>query len=308
MSATTPSSPGRHVRRRWSLQTRLITAVVGMVTLILAMIGLATSALLGNILSGQLDTQVRDAAGSVSAQLVGPHSDYGSVETALSVLQDARVRTPGVLLVVRSPTALDGAYLDGNTVNQLTDAQVQQIVTAFDTSPATTATVDDLGAYRLFTTRAGNNYVIAVGLPLSSISSTIAQILTTVALVTTGGLLLLILARLLDFGFDLFRLDGQALAFHVGGVQVRAQLLGLFDREALRAVAALQEQHTPGTQHHAGDQQHQPTRDATAAPGIAVGRGLEGGAFGAERHGEIPELREACTKRRAAWARGRETE
>ncbi len=191
MSATTPSSPGRHVRRRWSLQTRLITAVVGMVTLILAMIGLATSALLGNILSGQLDTQVRDAAGSVSAQLVGPHSDYGSVETALSVLQDARVRTPGVLLVVRSPTALDGAYLDGNTVNQLTDAQVQQIVTAFDTSPATTATVDDLGAYRLFTTRAGNNYVIAVGLPLSSISSTIAQILTTVALVTTGGLLLL---------------------------------------------------------------------------------------------------------------------
>ncbi|QRY42281.1 HAMP domain-containing protein [Microbacterium hominis] len=161
-----------------------------MVTLILAMIGLATSALLGNILSGQLDTQVRDAAGSVSAQLVGPHSDYGSVETALSVLQDARVRTPGVLLVVQSPNALDGAYLDGNTVNQLTDVQVQQIVAAFDTAPSATATVDSLGAYRLFTTRAGN-YFIAVGLPLSSISSTIAQILTTVALVTTGGLLLL---------------------------------------------------------------------------------------------------------------------
>ena len=49
-------------RRRWSLQTRLIATVVGMVALILAMIGVATSALLGNILSQQLDNEVRDAA------------------------------------------------------------------------------------------------------------------------------------------------------------------------------------------------------------------------------------------------------
>ncbi len=79
-----------------------------MVTLILAMIGVATSALLGNILSGQLDTQVRDAAASVSAQLLSQKVDFGTVQSAYTVLQDARVRTPGVLLIVRSASGFDG--------------------------------------------------------------------------------------------------------------------------------------------------------------------------------------------------------
>ncbi|WP_433718432.1 sensor histidine kinase [Microbacterium laevaniformans] len=182
----------KKVRRRpqWSLQTRLIAAVVGMVTLILAMIGVATSALLGNILSGQLDTQVRDAAASVSAQLLSQKVDFGTVQSAYTVLQDARVRTPGVLLIVRSASGFDGAYLDGNSVKSLTDAQVLEIANAFGSGPSATGTVDDIGTYRLFTTGAGP-YAIAVGLPVSTVNTTIAQILTTVALVTTGGLLLL---------------------------------------------------------------------------------------------------------------------
>jgi two-component system OmpR family sensor kinase len=67
----------KKVRRRpqWSLQTRLIAAVVGMVTLILAMIGVATSALLGNILSGQLDNRCAMPRASVSAQLLSQKVD-----------------------------------------------------------------------------------------------------------------------------------------------------------------------------------------------------------------------------------------
>jgi two-component system OmpR family sensor kinase len=87
---------------------------------------------------------------------------------------------------VRSASGFDGAYLDGNSVKSLTDAQVLEIANAFGSGPSATGTVDDIGTYRLFTTGAGP-YAIAVGLPVSTVNTTIAQILTTVALVTTGG-------------------------------------------------------------------------------------------------------------------------
>jgi two-component system OmpR family sensor kinase len=74
-----------------------------------------------------------------------------------------------VLLIVRSASGFDGAYLDGNSVKSLTDAQVLEIANAFGSGPSATGTVDDIGTYRLFTTGAGP-YAIAVGLPVSTVN------------------------------------------------------------------------------------------------------------------------------------------
>src|SRR5690606_22964291 len=117
-------------------------------------------------------------------------------------------------------------------------------------------------------------------------------------LLGAGGLFLLVLPRLLDLDLELFGFDGQALVFQVGRVRVRAQLFGLLYREALRPVAALQEQDAYGTHDRPGDQQQQPAGDPAAAAGVAIGRGLEGGAFGAKRHDEIPGFLDACVVRR----------
>ena len=180
-------------RRRWSLQTRLIATVVGMVALILAMIGVATSALLGNILSQQLDNEVRDAANLAGSQLSRHPGDLGDATDAYTALQEGRGFPTGMVLIVQSSTGTDGAYLTSdNTVATLSNAQVDQVVSAFDMGQSTTtATIDGLGTYRVFSGRVPGSYVIAAGLPLSAVSATITQILTTVGLVTTGGLLVL---------------------------------------------------------------------------------------------------------------------
>ncbi len=180
-------------RRRWSLQTRLIATVVGMVALILAMIGVATSALLGNILSEQLDNQVRDAANLAGSQLSRHPGDLSGSTDAYTALQEGRSFPTGMVLIVQSSTGTDGAYLTSdNTVATLSNAQVDQVVSAFDMGQSTTtATIDGLGTYRVFSGRVPGSYVIAAGLPLSAVSATITQILTTVGLVTTGGLLVL---------------------------------------------------------------------------------------------------------------------
>ena len=164
-----------------------------MVALILAMIGVATSALLGNILSQQLDNEVRDAANLAGSQLSRHPGDLGDATDAYTALQEGRGFPTGMVLIVQSSTGTDGAYLTSdNTVATLSNAQVDQVVSAFDMGQSTTtATIDGLGTYRVFSGRVPGSYVIAAGLPLSAVSATITQILTTVGLVTTGGLLVL---------------------------------------------------------------------------------------------------------------------
>ena len=180
-AADTPAPPRRRVK--WSLQTRLIATVVGMVALILAMIGVATSAILGNILSAQLDNQVQVAVQRVASQIVGWQTNLTGPADAYDVLTKSRLNTSDILLVVKSRiTGIDGAYQSGNDkVVSLSDAQVDQIIASFtkDNAQYTTVTIDDVGTYRLFIAGVGND-IIMVGLPLSTVSSTIAQILTTV--------------------------------------------------------------------------------------------------------------------------------
>ena len=188
---TSTGTPQRR-RVRWSLQTRLIAAVVGMVTLILAMIGVATSAILGNILSAQLDNQVQGAAQRVASQLVDWHSNVTGPADAYNILTQGRLNTADALVIVRYGSNWDGAFQPGNDkVVALTDAQIAQVVGASNNSQFATATVNGVDTYRVFRGSLASGYDIFVGLPLSTVSGTITKILTTVALVTTGGLVLL---------------------------------------------------------------------------------------------------------------------
>ena len=191
VAPTAPSAPTR-VRRRWSLQTRLIVTVVSFVALILAAVGLATGAFLGSILSTQLDNAVKDAANRAGVQLIGKPGGFTGAGTAADTLRDGRNLPSGVLLVVQSANGTDGAYFSGDdTVTSLPAEDVDAIVNAFDYGPFTTVEIDGVGTYRMYTGHVGNSYVIAAGLPVSTVNDTIGQILLTVGLVTVGGLLVL---------------------------------------------------------------------------------------------------------------------
>lgn len=177
-------------RRRWSLQTRLITIVVGLATLMVVAIGVATSAIIGQVMQDNLTATVSQTAQDTGRALLrlqlGPAA--GSVDAA-AVLA-AGPREPGVALVVRSATgAVSGAYAaaDG-TIRVLADDQIAGMSASGSSPDVQTVEVPGLGDYRMTAYQAGS-FLAVVGLPVSEVESTLAQIASTVAIVTVTGLI-----------------------------------------------------------------------------------------------------------------------
>ena len=180
-------------RRRWSLQTRLMTAIIGMVSLILVIVALATSAILGTVLQDNLNSKLNETVqqtGQTLLQLQFPPST--TPVDAYDVLDNVRGQASGSLLVLRAPDGTtSGAYITSdNTVRSLSEDQISAVFDAVAQPETTTVSIEGLGDYRMKPYQA-QNYVGIAGLPLRDVQTTIAQILTTVLLVTAGGLLLL---------------------------------------------------------------------------------------------------------------------
>lgn len=185
------SAPRSRPRRRWSLQTRLMATVIGIVSLILVVVAIATSAALGRVLEQNLDNRLEDAA--LQAGRGVQFSPFpNTIRDAYDVLAEGP-QEPGFLFIVQaSDRSVSGAYIDGDgEVARLTDAQITEIGSAIGEGGFTTVSLGDgIGDYRIRLVQ-GDSFVGIAGLPVSEVRSTIAQTLTTLALVTTGGLLLL---------------------------------------------------------------------------------------------------------------------
>jgi two-component system OmpR family sensor kinase len=174
-----------HGARRWSLQTRLIVAVISFVALILVTIGLATGTILRSMMVENLDAQVRAASDRLH---VLPGSTASDV---LSGRQEA-----GTLVLVSSGfTGNSAAYVaDDDTVVTLSDDEVDAFLAGLsrpDPQGWVNASVPGLGDYRLRLAAVGSNTAYMVGMPTSELTSMVTQILTTVTLLTLGGLLVL---------------------------------------------------------------------------------------------------------------------
>ena len=173
-------------RRPWTLQARLMTAVIGMVAFILVMIGISTSAILSQILYYNLDASVTDAASAVQSRIAFQN-------TAEDVLESGP-REPGTLLVMNSRSTITGAVVADGQTRALTADDLSGIADSLQSADTSNQTVDlpNLGEYLVRSYRTpGGDGVFLVGLPLSMVTGYIGSILTTVALVTAGGLLLL---------------------------------------------------------------------------------------------------------------------
>lgn len=160
-----------------------MTAIIGMVAVILAIIALSTSAILSTVLQENLQTKVRSSAQELR---VNPNS------TASDVLNSGPFDDGSLLVLNTAFAGLTGAYVDGGDVRELDATQMEGIRTALQDSVASEVVqLSDLGEYRIVTGRDPSGSELVYGLPLREVTGTIAQILTTIALVTTGGLLLL---------------------------------------------------------------------------------------------------------------------
>ncbi|MET0734358.1 MAG: ATP-binding protein [Microbacterium sp.] len=192
-AAETIAPPKR--RHRWSLQARLMVTIIGIVAFIIVMVAFATSAILGQILQDNLDAKLRTTAQETGQTLLRMQFPPSSVEISAADVLSQGYQEEGTVLVTQSPSgATSGAYVaEPGDVRELTDAQVDEVITAVNRPDTASVTITGLGGYRVVPLRA-QDYAAVVGVSLSEVQSTVAQIITTVALVTAGGLLLLAIA------------------------------------------------------------------------------------------------------------------
>jgi len=178
-------------RAPWTLQRRLIVTVVGITSFIMVLVAVATSAILGGVLEAQLDAEVK--AEQQSVEYMRPLLADGLTADAILTQQP---RQPGYFLAVQSlPDQPSAAVVEPNgEVVALTDAQIAEISESLEGQRGQfVVTIDDLGTYRIEGVQMGGTTVI-VGLSRAGISNTLTRMLTTIALLTVGGLLLLSVA------------------------------------------------------------------------------------------------------------------
>lgn len=184
-------------RRPMSLQTRLMTAVIGFVSLILVIVAVITSATLGSTLEDQLDNKVKSYAATIRDRIVeGIAPSEATVDNILYRLDPM----PGLLLSLGSPIAGPSgvAFEDSrgalnSTPQPLTPGQLQQLYGTVALGTPATVSFDGLGSYRVVATTASNGVVVVTGLPRDDIQHQLTQLLTVILLATAGGLILLAL-------------------------------------------------------------------------------------------------------------------
>lgn len=186
------------MNRPMSLQTRLMTAVIGFVSLILVIVAVITSATLGKTMEDQLDQKLAEAAHEVTpwAQSYSP-----TEATASNILAGHTVPAAGMLFAVVSPiTGASGVVVTNTSGDQVTGTlqsldrkQMAQIGAALNGTNVATVSISDLGSYRIMALPAASGIIAVTGLPRDDIQNQLTQLLTVIALATIGGLILLAL-------------------------------------------------------------------------------------------------------------------
>lgn len=181
--------------RPLTLQTRLMAAVIGFVSLILIIVAVITSATLGRSLEDRLHDQVRLTANETSTlvtQQAFRSAVTGDPLTARTALAGAHFQVPGMLLAIFPSSGPSGVALTPGETTDLTDEQLLDLNEAVKQSSGSSFTLQGLGTFQLTVTET-NGIGIVTGLLRDEVQSTMTQLLTVIALATLGGLILLAL-------------------------------------------------------------------------------------------------------------------
>ncbi|UGS26791.1 HAMP domain-containing protein [Microbacterium resistens] len=198
----TPVDSPEPPRRPLTLQTRLMGAVIGIVSLILVIVAIVTSVFLGRALEDSLANQLRTHTDRLE-QVAQIRSGMSVSAPSASAILDQQHVQPGLMLVVipTEGTPPDGlivtADYQGTTVGQ---EQIVRAVAALRTGNST-ASLGELGSYQLDAVQVPSVQLVSggrteaftmiVGLPRNDIQKTLSTLFTVIALATAGGLILL---------------------------------------------------------------------------------------------------------------------
>ena len=184
----------------WSLQTRLTTVVVSIVSALLIIVSVLTAAMLNSVLEDQLTTRVSESSRRAQPWIAAA-IQTGAPDAASVLSFDAnssgpgKFLQPGTVLILDLHTGLTGAYLDADDeVQVLSDEQIQPLTgMSFTVGKTTDLAIEGVGTFRVVAFPVDDN-VILIGLPRADVDRTIGLMLVTITALTLGGLLLLALA------------------------------------------------------------------------------------------------------------------
>ena len=183
-----------------SLQTRLMAAVTGFVSLILVVIAIATSVVLGNVLNGRLQDELSAASKSLARAAAGNALLGKTVPDAESLWAGQTGVPTGTLVMVVSDTgAVTGSYVNPDRVAQdLGETQLRQVITALN-EQRYQEEVGGLGPYQfahqsVLIPGTPRSFEVVTGLPRASVEAQITTLFSMIALTTIGGLILLALS------------------------------------------------------------------------------------------------------------------
>lgn len=182
-----------------SLQTRLMAAVTGFVSLILVVIAIATSVVLGNVLNGRLQDELATTAKNVGTIARQPAMIGHFVPDASDLVVGPTGVPTGTLVIVVAPNgAATGTVVTTERVAQdLTALQLHQVVTALSEGRSS-EDVAQLGDYQFVhqtvPVTGQTQFQVITGLPRASTEAQITTLFSMIALTTIGGLILLALS------------------------------------------------------------------------------------------------------------------
>lgn len=185
-----PAAADEPKRRRapWTLQRRLIVTVVGIVSLILVLVAVAMSAILGSVLEDRVNNRLEVMVQRTASWV---HPQLAAGLTAAEILSEQPPQ-PGYLLAIQTrgnaPTAAV-TDSDGQVV-ELDDQQIAQLADGLHGEGPLVVTIEGAGTYRVEGFPVADSIVV-VGISRAEVAATVAQMLTTIALLTLGGLVLL---------------------------------------------------------------------------------------------------------------------
>ena len=178
-------------RAPWTLQRKLIVTVVGITSFIMVLVAAATSAILGGVLEQQLNDNVQSAARRSSVVI----AQAGVAGLTAEEILTQQPQPPGYFLAVQTvPAAPTAAVMTADGVVELGEDEIDKISESLrDQDDQLVVTVEDRGTYRVEPVQAGGTFAL-VGLSRDDVAATIGRMLTTIGLLTAGGLLLLAVA------------------------------------------------------------------------------------------------------------------
>ncbi|MEJ3405561.1 ATP-binding protein [Rathayibacter sp. YIM 133350] len=184
-------------RAPWTLNRRLLITVVAVLVVVSAIVGIVSVLVLHTSLVERVDSQLQNATerGRVAVGPLRPDDDGSGaigLPSAAMILETPGQAEGTIALVAADRSVQSAGYLDEEgAVRLMTVAQGMRLVSVpIDGRPHTVDVGGDLGEYRVVAIDRELGGIIFIGLPLTGVNATTAQLSVTIAIVAILGVVI----------------------------------------------------------------------------------------------------------------------